>query len=331
PSASPADEEIRAGVGDRKEADPLRGQQQLPSRRSVPAVRSKGERFADLGCGRNGIHRLLHGLRRAGRGSQPPGPRESDARAGVERHDLWFRVGRRGSACGSRLPPVPFGPPQVLDDGSRCDVVRGSARSSRHGSPPDPGFLGGLRKVATEIGALLIFDEVKTCGKWYAGAEEAFGVTPDVKVLGKAIGGGFPLAAVGGPRSIMDQVVPGQIGHAGTFNANPLSISAGLVTMTKILTRSGMRHAQQIGDDLAKGYRDIIGDHGLEMVVQSGGISGTVHIAHRQVTDWRSFQDVDVGRWWGYFTAMLNRGIVPMATGADEQWTSSVAHTKSDV
>src|SRR5207244_2958091 len=111
---------------------------------------------------------------------------------------------------------------------------------------PRPGFLDGLRKVATEIGALLIFDEVKTCGKWYGGAEEAFGVTPDVKVLGKAIGGGFPLAAVGGTASIMDQVVPGQISHAGTFNANPLSISAGLLTMTKILTRPGMRHAKQV-------------------------------------------------------------------------------------
>jgi len=67
------------------------------------------------------------------------------------------------------------------------------------------------------------------------------------------------------------------------------------------------------------------------MVVQSGGISGTVHFARGAVTDWRSFQDVDVGRWWGYYTAMLNRGIVPMATGPDEQWTSSVAHTKADV
>jgi len=196
---------------------------------------------------------------------------------------------------------------------------------------PKPGFLDGLRRIATEIGALLIFDEVKTCGKWYGGAEEAFGVTPDVKVLGKSIAGGFPLAAVGGTTSIMDQIVPGQIGHAGTFNANPLSISAGLVTMTKILTRAGIRHAQQIGDDLAKGYRDIIRDHGLSMVVQSGGISGTVHFARGAVTDWRSFQDVDVGRWWGYYTAMLNRGIVPMATGPDEQWTSSVAHTKADV
>src|SRR5437867_4681352 len=138
PGVSPADEEIRAGVGGREEADPLRGEQQLPSRRSVPALRSQGEGLADLGCGRNGIHRFLHGLRRAGRGSQPSSPREGDAGAGVERNDLWFRVGRRGPPRGPHLPAVPVGPPQVLDDGSRCDVVRGSARSSRHGSPPAP-------------------------------------------------------------------------------------------------------------------------------------------------------------------------------------------------
>lgn len=196
---------------------------------------------------------------------------------------------------------------------------------------PKPGFLEGLRAIADEVGALLIFDEVKTCGKWYGGAEEAFRVTPDVKVLGKAIGGGFPLAAVGGKASIMDQIIPGQIAHAGTFNANPLSVSAGLVTLTKILTRAGVRHAQRIGTDLAKGYREIIDDHRLPMKVPSGGISGTVHFTRGEVTDWRSFQDVDVGRWWGYNTAMMNRGIIPMATGPDEQWTTSVAHTKADV
>ena len=196
---------------------------------------------------------------------------------------------------------------------------------------PRPGFLEGLRGIASEIGAVLIFDEVKTCGKWYGGAQEAFGVSPDVKVFGKAIGGGFPLAAVGGKASIMEQIVPGQIAHAGTFNANPLSISAGLVTLTKVLTRSGVRHAQRIGTDLAKGYEDIIQDHRLTMKVQYGGISGTVHFTRGEVSDWRSFQDVDVGRWWGYYTAMMNRGIIPMATGPDEQWTTSVAHTKADV
>src|SRR5439155_1499696 len=124
-----------------------------------------------------------------------------------------------------------------------------------------------LKFSMTGLGAILIFDEVKTCGKWYGGAEEAFHVTPDVKVLGKAIGGGFPLAAVGGKASILDQVVPGQISHAGTFNANPLSISAGLVTLTKILTRAGVRHAQRMGNDLAKGYTEVIADHRLPMKV----------------------------------------------------------------
>jgi glutamate-1-semialdehyde 2,1-aminomutase len=196
---------------------------------------------------------------------------------------------------------------------------------------PHPGFLEGLRAIADEVGAVLIFDEVKTCGKWHGGAEEAFHVRPDIKVLGKSIAGGFPLAAVGGKAALMDQVVPGSIAHAGTFNANPVSITAGLVTLMKILTRAGMRHAQQIGTDLAKGYLDIVEDHGLQAKVPFGGISGALHFTRTEVTDWRSFQDVDVGRWWAYYTAMQNRGIIPMATGPDEQWTTSVAHSKADV
>lgn len=196
---------------------------------------------------------------------------------------------------------------------------------------PKPGFLEGLRKLADETGAVLIFDEVKTCGKWYGGAQEAFGVAPDIKVFGKAIGGGYPLSAVGGKAEIMDQTIPGQIAHAGTFNANPVSITAGLVTLTKILTRAGMSRAAKIGDSLAKGYIDMIQDHHLFMKVQYKGISGTVHFTHAPVTDWRSFQSVDVGRWWGYNTAMLNRGVIPSAIGPDEQWTCSVLHTKEDV
>ena len=196
---------------------------------------------------------------------------------------------------------------------------------------PKPGFLEGLRRLADETGALLIFDEVKTCGKFYGGAEEAFGVTPDLKVFGKAIGGGVPLGAVGGKAAIMDQIVPGQIAHAGTFNANALSVTAGLVTLTKILTPTGMRHAQRIGDAVGKGYRDIVADRRLNAVVQYKGISGALHFTRGPVTDWRSFQNVDVGKWWAYSTSMQNRGIIACAPGADEQWTTSVAHTMEDV
>src|SRR3989442_2224639 len=196
---------------------------------------------------------------------------------------------------------------------------------------PEPGFLEGLRAVADEIGAILIFDEVKTCGKWYSGAEEAFHVTPDLKVLGKAIGGGFPLAAVGGKSSILEQVVPGQISHAGTFNANPLSISAGLVTLTKILNPPRVRHPPGVGKELAESHTDVIADHRLPMKVQSGGISGTVHFARDIVRDWRSFEEADVGRWGGYHTRMLNRGGIPVATGAAEQRTTAGAHTHAHV
>src|SRR2546423_10894312 len=162
---------------------------------------------------------------------------------------------------------------------------------------PEPGFLEGVRAVADEVGAILIFDEVKTCGKWYGGAEEAFHVTPDVKVLGKAIGGGFPLAAVGGKAAIMDQVIPGQIAHAGTFNANPLSISAGALTPPKKPTPAGGRPPPRSGQERAKSYPGVVECHPLPLKVQSGGISGTVHFARGIFRDWRSFEEGDVGRW----------------------------------
>jgi glutamate-1-semialdehyde 2,1-aminomutase len=196
---------------------------------------------------------------------------------------------------------------------------------------PKAGFLEGLRKLADEAGAILIFDEVKTCGKFYGGAEDAFGVAPDLKIFGKAIGGGIALAGVGGKETVMDEIVPGKIAHAGTFNANPLSVTAGLVTLTKILTPAGIRHAQRVGDALGKGYEDIVEDRKLDVVMQYKGISGAVHFTRGPVTDWRSFQHVDVGRWWAYATSMQNRGIIASAPGADEQWTTSVAHTKEDV
>ncbi len=196
---------------------------------------------------------------------------------------------------------------------------------------PQPGFLEGLRNLADETGAILIYDEVKTGGKFYGGAEEAFGVRPDVKVFGKAIGGGFPIGAVGGKASVMDKTVPGEVAHAGTFNGNPVSVGAAHVTLTKILTPKGMRHAQRIGDALGKGYTEIAEDRDLPVRIQYKGISGAIHFSEHPVTDWRSFQKVDVGKWWAYSTAMMNRGIIPLATGPDEQWTTSVAHTKDDV
>jgi glutamate-1-semialdehyde 2,1-aminomutase len=191
---------------------------------------------------------------------------------------------------------------------------------------PMEGFLEGLRKLCTSNGSVLIFDEVKTSGKFYNGAQPRFGVTPDLKVLGKAIAGGYPLSCVGGRKEIMEKIVP-----AGTFNSNPLSVAAARATLEKVLTRGSMARASRLGDELGKGCRDLISDHGLEAKVQWDGLSGTVHFTSREVHNWRDFLKCNLGRWWTYYLSMLNRGVIPMATGPDEQWTVSVQHREEDI
>jgi len=121
------------------------------------------------------------------------------------------------------------------------------------------------------------------------------------------------------------------VSHAGTYNSNPLGVAAAVETLTKVLTRAKMARAARLGDRLLKGYADTVEDRKVPVKVQGMGISGTVHFTETPVVDWRSFQSVDVAQWWGYYTAMLNRGVIPMATGPDEQWTVSVLHTLAQV
>src|SRR2546430_1545055 len=102
---------------------------------------------------------------------------------------------------------------------------------------PQPGFLEGLRDIATKNGALLIFDEVKTGAKiGWGGASEYYGVTPDMICLAKSIGGGFPLAAFGASRAVMDLISQHKVFHGGTYNTNPVSMAAGLATFRHVLT-----------------------------------------------------------------------------------------------
>jgi glutamate-1-semialdehyde 2,1-aminomutase len=197
---------------------------------------------------------------------------------------------------------------------------------------PKPGFLKGLRELANEYNSVLIFDEVKTCGKFYDGASGHFKIRPDLVTMAKAIAGGYPLSLVAGKKEVMKCVVPGLVSHAGTFNSNPLCITAGLVTLSEILTEEAMNKATKMSEMLAKGYDEIIEDTKIPVIVQWAGTSGTVHFTKaKKVEDWRSFLTSDVARWQLYLTVMMNRGIIPMAPGPDEQWTISVQHTKEDI
>jgi glutamate-1-semialdehyde 2,1-aminomutase len=196
---------------------------------------------------------------------------------------------------------------------------------------PQRGFLEGLREICDQYNSVLIFDEVKICGKYYGGASERFHVNPDLKCMGKAIGGGFALSAVAGKKEIMEEIVPGVVSHAGTFNSNPLVITAGLVTLARILTKNAMADLAKLGQTLSAGYNDIVKDEALPAIVSSDSLSGALAFAPKPIMNWRDFQKSDIGRWSLYYLMMLNRGIIPAGTGPDEQWTLSVQHTREDI
>ncbi len=197
---------------------------------------------------------------------------------------------------------------------------------------PDKEFMKGLKELTEEYNSLLIFDEVKTSGKFLRGAQDYFGIRGDIMVVAKSIAGGYPLSAVLARREIFDVVGPNKTAHGGTFNSNILSVSAAYITLTKILTEDGLRHAQQLSQELARGYEDILQDSGIEAHVSHIATSGTIYFCKEPVKNWRDFlRYSNFGRWYAWIMRMLVRGVIPQALGFDEQWTVSVQHSEEDV
>jgi len=192
-------------------------------------------------------------------------------------------------------------------------------------------FIRGLREIADRTGAVLIFDEVKTSGKFYHGVTEYYHIEPDMKVMAKAIAGGYPFSAIGGKREIMEKIVPGEVAHAGTFDSNPLCVRAAIVTLRDILTEDAFKRLNILGAHLALGYEHIVKKKNLTAQVPWAGLSGTISFTDRPVTDYRTCQTIDIGKWFTYYVGMLNRGIIPFGTAPDEQWTISVQHSEKDI
>ena len=192
---------------------------------------------------------------------------------------------------------------------------------------PKKGFLETLRKLSDEYNIVLIFDEIKTGSKHYGGASSYFKVKPDLMTLGKAIAGGFPLSVVGGKKEIMSVLGPGKTPHAGTFNSNPLSIDASLITLKDIFLERDIRKAEEISKEIAKGYKDIIEDYKIPMNVNQWSLSGSLYFGIDSVENWRDFLKTNVSLWYEYLYGMMNKGIIPAAPGPDEQWTVSIVHT----
>lgn len=177
--------------------------------------------------------------------------------------------------------------------------------------PPDEDFLQTLRRITSELGIVLIFDEVITGFRLaLGGAQERFGITPDLTCLGKIIGGGLPVGAYGGRAEIMDRVAPdGPVYQAGTLSGNPLAMAAGLA-MLKVVRRPGFyEELEEKSDWFAAEMAGILARVGVPTVLNRVGSMMTCFFTPDPVRDYESALRADTDRYGRYFRAMLDGGV----------------------
>ncbi|NEU67357.1 glutamate-1-semialdehyde 2,1-aminomutase [Spirosoma agri] len=194
---------------------------------------------------------------------------------------------------------------------------------------PEPGFLEGVRSLCDKHDALLIFDEVMTGFRLAkGGAQERFGITPDLTTMGKIIGGGMPVGAYGGRADIMDIVAPaGPVYQAGTLSGNPIAMSAGLAMLHHLNDHPEVyTRLDQIGETLVNGFRASLVKLGLNYTINHIGSMFTLFMTERSVTNFTEAKSCDLPLFGRYFHAMLKRGVY-LAPSQFESLFLSVALT----
>ena len=198
--------------------------------------------------------------------------------------------------------------------------------------PPDAGFLPGLQELTREYGALLVFDEVMTGFRIaYGGAQEKFGITPDLTTLGKIIGGGLPVGAYGGRRDIMAMVAPaGPMYQAGTLSGNPLAMTAGIKTLELLRQPGTYEQLDRITKRLATGLLQIAKETGHAAC--GGQISGMFgfFFTGGPVHNYEDAKLADLSKFSRFHRGMLERGVY-LAPSQFEAGFTSLAHTEEDV
>jgi glutamate-1-semialdehyde 2,1-aminomutase len=192
--------------------------------------------------------------------------------------------------------------------------------------PPLPGYLQSLRDITARHGALLIFDEVMTGFRVaFGGAQERYGIRPDLTTLGKVIGGGLPVGAYGGRKDIMNRVAPaGPIYQAGTLSGNPLAVAAGLAMLRYLKAHP------EVYTQLETRAAALCAEVPVGVTVNRVGSMFTFFFNDGPVTDWESAKRSDTARFAKFFRAMLDRGVY-LAPSQFEAAFLSAAHTEEDV
>ncbi len=198
--------------------------------------------------------------------------------------------------------------------------------------PPEPGYLQGLRDLTTRFGALLIFDEVMTGFRVaYGGAQQLYGIKPDLTCLGKIIGGGLPAAAYGGRREIMSLIAPaGPVYQAGTLSGNPLAMAAGIAQL-ELLQQSGVyERLEARSAQLAEGLKEAATAAGIAITQTRVGSMFCLFFTDQPVTDYASAKTASTERYARFFQAMLEQGIY-LAPSQFEAGFLSLAHQAQEI
>ena len=198
--------------------------------------------------------------------------------------------------------------------------------------PPAEGFLQGLRAICDERGSLLIFDEVMTGFRVsYGGAQQLYGVKPDITTLGKIIGGGMPIGAYGGSKKIMQNVSPlGPMYQAGTLSGNPVAVAAGKSTLSVLKNSSIYDDLEERSAEFEHGVRRSAEKHGVPVTFNRVGSMWTIFFTEGPVTDWESANKSNRDKFARFFHVMLAEGVY-LPPSQMESAFFSAAHAKKDI
>jgi glutamate-1-semialdehyde 2,1-aminomutase len=198
--------------------------------------------------------------------------------------------------------------------------------------PPEPGFLPGLRDLCTDFGALLVFDEVITGFRIaLGGAEAAYGVTPDLTVLGKVMGGGFPCAAFGGRSDVMERLAPvGPVYQAGTLSGNPVAVAAGIAALRLCEDLDPYPALEATATELAEGLAKAFADRGVASIVNRAGSMLSVFFRDEPVRNFAAARGADHERYGRFFHHLLERGVHLPPSGY-EMWALGTEHGRAEI
>ena len=198
--------------------------------------------------------------------------------------------------------------------------------------PPAPGFLEGLRSLTSAHGALLIFDEVITGFRVArGGAQELFGISPDLTVLGKVMGGGFPCAALGGRADVMERLAPvGPVYQAGTLSGNPVAVAAGLAALQLVEETAPYASLASAAERLTSGLREALVSASIPHTINRVGSLFSVFLGTGEVRSYEDARAADHDAYARLFRGMLERGVYLPPSGY-EAWFLSTAHDDEQI